>query len=280
MLHVTTLLVSLTIGGGAPAVESVCQQVVPMIKEGAWKRTPDQRRAVVLMHGYHFHVWDKNVGKAVLRPWQTADANLCKELGKSADVFVFGYGQNATIDGIVKDTKLAQNVAQLRKLGYTEIVLVGHSAGGLIARHFVEDFPDAGVTRVVQICAPNGGSPFAKTPAPKSQQAFLACLTEKGREQCLIERATKQIPAKIDFVCVIARREIGADTDGLVPCRSQWTADLQKQGVPAVCVTIDHHQIVRDGKAATTLADVICSPQPRWSSDRVERARKEIFGGE
>ena len=43
--------------------------------------------------------------------------------------------------------------------------LVGYSAGALIARYFVEDSPDYGVTKVIQVCAPNGGSGWGKLTA-------------------------------------------------------------------------------------------------------------------
>src|ERR1035438_4804334 len=156
MLCTLTLFCTLALAG-APALESTCQQVAPAPVDGKWVRSPMQKRAVVLIHGYYFHFKDKNVPKAQPRPWQAADSSLVKELAKSSDVFVFAYGQNASVDTIVKQSKLSESVAQLRKLGYREIVLVGHSAGGLIARHFVEDHPDSGVTRVVQVCAPNAG---------------------------------------------------------------------------------------------------------------------------
>jgi hypothetical protein len=276
MLYSLTLLCTLTIGGG-PAVESFCHQIVPHATGAKWTRSADQTRAIVLIHGFYIHITNKSVPKAALRPWQHADSALVKELGKSADVFVFAYGQNAPVDVIVKDSQLRDNIAQLRKLGYKEIVLVGHSAGGLIARHFVEDHPDAGVTKVVQVCAPNAGSPLATLHGLKSQKPFLQCLTEDGRKECLKERAAKMIPSKIDFVCVVARTDNKADTDGVVPCQSQWTADLQKQGIPAVAMICGHRDAVRDSKMAKSLAGVICEPHPRWTAERVEIAKKEIF---
>src|ERR1043166_620112 len=173
MLATLTMCWTLTLTG-APAVQSVCQQVAPASDK--WTRTENRARAVVLLHGYYYHFSDKNVPKAIHRPWQQPDGPLVKELARDADVFAFAYGQNATIDTIVKESKLASSISELRKLGYSEIVLVGHSAGGLIARHFVEDNPDAGVTKVIQVCAPNDGSPLASLGGAKSQQVFLECL--------------------------------------------------------------------------------------------------------
>jgi pimeloyl-ACP methyl ester carboxylesterase len=260
---------------GEPAVESIFQQAYPIT--GKLVRSPNQTQAIVLVHGFHYHFLDKNVPKATFRSWQTTDSLLVKELGKNADVYSFGYGQNVPLDTIVKKSALASNIAELRKMGYRDIVLVGHSAGGLIARHFVEDFPDAGVTKVVQVCSPNGGSPLANLTAPKSQTVFMECLTADYRKKCLEMRAEKKIPDKVQFVCIVAR-EKNKETDGVVPCLFQWTPDLQKQGIPAFGIIGGHRQVVREAKMIETISSVLRDNQMRWSPERVEQARKEIFG--
>lgn len=277
MLSTLTLFCSLTLGG-SPAVESICLQVAPASGKEKWTRTPKQPRAVVLIHGFHYHLTNKNVPKAEFRPWQRADAAIVKEMAKHADVFVFAYGQNVPLDTIVKESKLGDSVAHLRNLGYTDVVLMGHSAGGLIARHFVEDFPDAGVTKVIQVCTPNGGSPLATVTSPKNQKVFLECLTEKHRQQCMKDRTAKMIPDKIQFICVVGKGDGTKGTDGVVPCICQWTADLQKQGIPVVSVLGSHREVVRDAKTTEILASLIRDKQPRWTAERIEKAKKEIFG--
>jgi len=276
MLPTLTLACTMAFGG-APAVESICQQAFTGTAHAKWTRTPNQTQAVVLLHGFHYHVIDKNVPKAELRPWQKANSPIIKELSKNADVYVFAYGQNAPIDTIVKDSKLSPSIAELRKMGYKEVVLMGHSAGGLIARHFVEDNPDAGVTKVVQVCAPNGGSPLATLTAPKSQKIFMECLTIDHRKKCMEARAEKKIPEGVQFVCIVAK-EKNKNTDGVVPCVNQWTTDLQKQGIPAVCVIGGHREIVRDAKMIESLSAAVRDRQERWPAQRVEQAKKEIFG--
>ncbi len=274
MLSTFTLTCTLAFAGG-PAIDSICTQVAPA--NDKWTRSPNQKQAVVLIHGYYVHVFDKSVAKPQLRSWQSANGPLVKEIGKNADVYVFAYGQNAALDAIVKDSKLSANVAELRKLGYSDIVLVGHSAGGLIARHFVEDFPDAGVTKVLQVCSPNGGSPLASLSAAKSQKPFLDCLSTDHRKKCMEQRAGKKIPDGVQFICLIAK-EKNKDTDGVVPCASQWTADLHKQGIPAVCVVGGHRDVLRDAKLAVTVAELVNGNHERWPAERIEKVKKEIFG--
>src|SRR5262249_21358172 len=126
MLSTLTLACTMAFSG-APAVESICQQAFTGTANAKWTRTPNQTQAVVLLHGFHYHVIDKNVPKAELRPWQKANSPIIKELSKNADVYVFAYGQNAPIDTIVKDSKLSPSVAELRKMGYKDVVLMGHS---------------------------------------------------------------------------------------------------------------------------------------------------------
>jgi hypothetical protein len=282
MFATFTLMFTLALGD-AVAIESICHQVAPPHADDKWTRTPNHAQAVLLIRGYQVHLRDTGVAKAELRPWQKADSPMVKELAKNADVFVFAYGQNASLDVVVKESKLSGSIAQLRRLGYTDVCLVGHSAGGLVARHFVEDHPDAGVTRVVQLAAPNGGSSFADLEAkfrivPKSQKAFLECLTIEHRRKCLEIRADKLVPDKVQFICVVAREGKNADSDGVVKCASQWPVDLQKQGIPAVSVHSSHTHMVSDGKVAETVAGLLRTRQDRWPAERVDKAKKEILG--
>src|SRR5207247_1995436 len=121
-------------------------------------------------------------------------------------------------------------------------------------------------------------SPLADVRVAKSQKVFVECLTEECRQKCLKERANKLIPKNIQFICVISRTDEKSTTDGVVPCLCQWTADLHKQGIPAILVTGGHRDTVRDAKLAVTLARLVHDNQERWSADRVEQAKKDIFG--
>src|SRR5207248_10428446 len=125
---------------------------------------------------------------------------LVKTLKNDADLSALAYGQNVAVDEIAASVELAENVGCVRQLGYKEIILVGHSAGGLIVRQLVEDNPKAGVTKVIQVSAPNGGSDLGKG----SSEPFIASLTKQARQACLLRRVDKKIPARVEFVCVVS----------------------------------------------------------------------------
>lgn len=264
---------------GALPTETKFVQVMPPAKEAAeFKRSAGEARAIVLIQGLAIHPFsNKNVPKAVFRDWQKMDSVLVKALAEEGDVFAFAYGQNVAVEEIAALPCLGENVSRLKKLGYRDIVLVGHSAGGLIARHFVEDYPEAGVTKVIQICTPNGGSSLGnlKSAVRESQEVFVESLSKKSRELCLKKRSDKAVPKQVEFVCLVGN---GAKTgDGIVSCRCQWTEDLQKQGIPALAFSTDHFAMVRSKEGAQKIADLVREPYPRWDANEVADARKRIF---
>ncbi len=254
-------------------------QVAPPTRPTAeWRRSPGERRAVVLIQGLLVHPFSQdNVQRASLRDWQKPGSLLVKRLAGAGDVYAFGYGQNVAVDEIADHHALWGGLLRLRDLGYRDVVLVGYSAGGVIARRVVEDYPDAGVTKVVQVCAPNAGSGWAKLNAVrKNQKAFLQSLTKEQRRRELRSRLDVTVPDAVEFVCVVGTGALSGD--GVVSSRSQWSPDLQAQGVPAVTVATDHLSMVRSAAGAAVIAELVRTPQPRWSQAKVAAARKAILG--
>jgi pimeloyl-ACP methyl ester carboxylesterase len=270
-------LLCIAVLSDVPRLESRFEQVEPLPEMGAFQRSRGQTRAVLLIHGFRLSLRSQSVGRAEFRPWQHPHSTLINELGLDSDVFCFAYGQDVCLEEIVAKGKLDQHVQELRQLGYRDIVLVGHSAGGLIARQFVEDHPRCGVTKVIQICSPNAGTPSANRKVLKNQQVFVDCLTEKARKECLTARVKVRLPQDVEFVCVVANGHHMNETDGLVPCASQWPADLREQGIPAVSYPFTHNEAVRSPRAARLLAELIKQPQPRWTPEQVSKAEKEIL---
>jgi hypothetical protein len=262
--------------GADPEIRFV--QVAPAVGE-TWVRSPSQTRAVVLIKGLHVHTLaNDKVPEADFASWQQPGSLLVKTLAPDSDVFAFSYGQTVPVDAIPKMPNLCDGIQALRAMGYHQVVLVGHSAGGLIARQIVEDEPNCGVTKVVQVCAPNVGSPWAalKNGVCPSQKTFVGSLTKKERTLLLLERADKQIPDSVEFVCVVGTGLVTGD--GMVSTRSQWPDDLQQQGIPAVAIGTAHAFAVRGSKGVKLLAGLVREPQPRWSPDQVKAMRKRLWG--
>jgi pimeloyl-ACP methyl ester carboxylesterase len=275
-MNATLTLFAALILSAPPDVECKFEQVAPALARDKMARSKDQTKAVLLVHGYRFYPNEDAVCHADFRDWQRPGCLLVRELARDADVFSFGYGQNVDVGTVAASPGLREAVVSIRKLGYREVILVGHSAGALIVRQFIEDNPDSGVTKVIQACPPNAGTSAAGLDSLKNQRAFLDSLTPEVRQRVLKERAAKRIPDGVQFVCILGNA--GGDTDGLVPCLNQWTPDLRQQGIPVVTTNVVHMQVPRVAKSAELIASVVKTEQPRWNQERVDKAEKEIFG--
>jgi hypothetical protein len=65
--------------------------------------------------------------------------------------------------------------------------------------------------------------------------------------------------------------------DLVVPCKCQWTPDLQKQGVPVFKIQLGHRQVMRKPLGATRIAEIIRERQRRWSASEVAAVRDELL---
>ena len=261
-----------------PTFETSFVQVRPAKEAGPWWNTSAKTRAVILIHGLLVHPFSKeNVSRPRLHAWQKPDCLLVKRLAQEADVFAFSYAQTVSADDIAECPELAKQVRRLRQAGYREVVLIGHSAGGVIARQFVEDHPDCGVTKVIQVCAPNVGSGWAKWQTVRANQIdFLDSLTKPARRRSLSQRADKEIPAHIEFACIVGTGTVVGD--GMVSNRSQYPPDLQKQGIPAYPFKSTHWTVLRSQKGVALVARLVREAQPRWDAKQVEAVRRQIPG--
>ena len=276
-----TMLTALALLPGSPLLppQTFFVQVAPAPRTAdEIARSAGQDRAVVLLHGLWVHPFNQhNVGKAFLHAWQKPGSLMVKRLAQDADVYSFGYAQDVAVEDIAAGPGLDQCVKRLRELGYQSIVLVGHSAGGLIARQYVEDNPDSGVTKVIQLCAPNGGSSWADWHVVMpGQAAFLYSLTKEARQVTLRGRGERVIPRNVQFACVVANGL--AVGDGLVLCRCQWTEDLQAQGIPAYSVGTTHWQMPHSKSGVELVAELMREDQPRWNQTTVAEQRRQLLG--
>ncbi|MFM7149329.1 MAG: esterase/lipase family protein [Gemmataceae bacterium] len=257
-------------------LETLFVRVAPPM--GNDKKKPARSTAVVLLHGLNLHFFNKEkTFHPELRPWQKEDSLLVERLGEQFDVWSLSYGQNLSLEAIASHPRLLGHFRTLKQQGYTQIILIGHSAGGVIARLIVEDHPQLGISKVVQVCAPNKGSALAalKT-ARASQIPFLVSLTRSNREKEAESRSKKLIPSNVEFACVVG--SINLKGDGVVFSRSQWSADLQGQGIPAFLVKTTHWDAMFSTRCVDLLVKLLETPLPRWDSGKVVETRRQILG--
>lgn len=264
----------------ADAPSTRFEQVAPVPKMQKIVRSAGQARAIILVHGLTLHLFkSEKISQPLMRDWQQKDSRMVQSLAKSGDVFSFAYAQTAALDVIASRAELLKQIIAIKKLGYREIVLIGHSAGGVIARHLVEDHPRSGVTKVIQICSPNGGSTWARYAIVRTaQKAFVRSLTKEARMKVLSQRKTKQIPKGVELICLVGN---GAGKgDGLVDCDCQWTTHLREQGIPAFALPTTHWRAMRSAKSIQQIAEHVTKSHPRWSSKEVHAAEKLLIDGE
>jgi hypothetical protein len=79
----------------APPIQTKFVQVAPAPeKPSEVEPSAGQTRAVVLIHGFRAHPFQKSkVSQAEFHDWQRAGSTLVKSLAKDSDVFAFAYGQ-------------------------------------------------------------------------------------------------------------------------------------------------------------------------------------------
>ncbi len=237
-----------------------------------------KERAAILIHGMKlFPLRPHKALRPDLHDWQEPATDLPKTLGATFDVYAFCYAQLVPVDAVCHTPALRAAVASCKAAGYKEIVLIGHSCGGIIAREFVEAYPDAGVTKVIQVATPNMGSDLAvvKTGYPKIQSAFVESVIPALRQD-VASRGKRLIPPKVEFATVVCKLR-GFDGDGLVWMDAQWPDDLQRQGVPATIVQINHFEACKGPAGVKAITELAREKLTRWSPEEVEKARRVIF---
>lgn len=274
------LVVSLFAAPAAALPTDVWQVAPDTAGRPIWVQTAGRKeRAAVLIPGLKIHpLRPGRVARPELHDWQEPRSELVKALAREFDVFAFGYAQTAAVDVVAHAPGLREIVGQLRKAGYDEVVLIGHSAGGIVARQFAESYPDSGVTRVVQVAAPNVGSDLAaffKTGYPKSQASFVQSLAPAARAEA-VRRGRSLFSPRIEMVCVVCKLR-GIDGDGLVHLTSQWPDDLQQQGIPAAVAPVSHFDVMKAAASVRLITDLARASLTRWSPEQVGTARRVLF---
>ncbi len=248
-----------------PSVDILFQQVHPAASDTP-VRSDEVRQAIVLVHGYFPAYSYASAHNARLHGWQKPGSKLVESLGAHGDVYSVGYGQDAPVGEIARQAELGHAIEALDAAGYDEVTLVGHSAGGLLARIFVEEHPTSGVDRVVQVCPANGGaglSTFYRVNL-QPQEAFVASMTWAERA------SSKAFPGDVELVSVVC--EGGGIGDGVLSDTAQWPPDLRAQGVPMVRLASSHFTPIRSSGGITLITELATTSSPRWTQEEVEAA--------
>ncbi|GEM_PF-2420958 len=233
------------------------------------------RRAVILVHGLRATtVLEQHAHELFPHDWQRPKSTLARALAQDADVYAVTYTQDAAVQDIAASPAFVQAMGGLPADGYDDVVLVGHSAGGLLSRWFVEDHPDAGITGVVQLCAPNAGSEWGRLYGAGriSHETFIRSLSDRNVND---GRADKQVPADLDFLVAIC--DGAAVGDGVVTDQAQWPETLRRQGIAAVQVPALHFTATRGRLQAARIAAWVQDDHPRLSPDQVDALADDVL---
>ena len=275
-----------------PALVVAFASPVVTLPTGMWQVAPDnptppwivtrKERAVMLVHGLRIHPLRPNLAAHALKyEWQEPKSELVKALGRESDVFAFGYAQTVPLDEVPHCAGFRQAVADLRAAGYREIILIGHSAGGVICRLFVENYPDAGVSKVLEVSAPNTGSEIAETLRggfTRIQAPFIQSIAPPARIEAT-RLSRKLLSPKVEMACIVCKVK-RIEGDGMVPLASQWPDDLQQQGIPAVLLAMNHFETMSSSTGAKVLTGLVRDKITRWSPEQIDQARKVLFRDE
>lgn len=273
-----------------PALVIALTSPIVHIPTAYWQISPENRagglpkrekdRAVILIHGLVPR--PVQVKKAAIpepHSWQKPNSHMVKKLAPDFDIYGFSYAQTLPVDFVTHSCGLRGAVKQVKAAGYKEVVLIGHSAGGVVAYQFAEQYPDAGMTRVVVVAAPLHGSRLANVPTvglASTQVPFIKSLAPDCRK-LQSEKCGRPIPVSLEICCVVCKLPRLA-TDTIVPAESQWPDLAQKQGIPAVLMEVNHFDAVRSARGADKVAELAKGKLTRWTPEEVEQARKALFG--
>lgn len=272
-----------------PVVLAICALPAASVPTEVWQVAPDAKgktgvpakkqgkdRAVLLIPGLKIHPFRPLlVTKPELHRFQEPTSDLVRTLAKDFDVFAFGYAQTMPVEVIAQSPGLYAAVSHLRKAGYREVVLIGHSAGGVIGRLFIESHPDAGVTKLITVASPHRGSELAdiiRAGYPKVQAPFVRSLTTEARCAAVVSKPNESI----EIACVVCKLR-RLETDGLVKIASAWPEEFQKGGVPAVLLPVSHWDAMYGETNAQVIAELAREKLTRWSAEEVEQAKKILF---
>jgi predicted alpha/beta hydrolase family esterase len=198
-----------------------------------------QRPAVLLVHGYLCNraVWRSLLASGTLAGCNVATVNLEP---------IFG-----PIDRYADVVALA--VARLRAAtGAAQVVLVGHSMGGLAIRAYLRAHGDAAVAKVITLAAPHHGTVFGPIGAGANAR-------QMGPGSPFMQGLAQALPPPLarKFVCLATR------DDNLIVPRS---SPLLPGARHVVLEGVGHLDLIKDPRAWQVLREETSAPAARTAA--------------
>jgi triacylglycerol lipase len=202
-----------------------------------------QRPAVLLVHGYLCNraVWRALLASGQLDGCNVATVNLVPIFGpieRYADV-------------------VHEAVERLRSAsGAAQVVLVGHSMGGLAVRSYLTRFGDAAIRKVVTLATPHHGTIFGALGAGANAKQMAV-----GSR--FLQRIAHEIPSvtRAKFVCVASR------DDNLIVPRSSPLLPGTRQ---VLLDRVGHLAMIEDARAWGVVRAEL-GPEPAAAAPEVQR---------
>ena len=182
-------------------------------------------------------------------------------LGNGSQAWIFSYPSGIRL-GLASLT-LRRIVDDLqRRHGFTQLVVVAHSIGGLVARDFVNqvvqrDAPQY-VSLLLTISTPWNGVAAAKSGLAHSPVVVPAWIDVAQGSAYLAALSDKPLPDGLPHVLFFGY-EGGNGSDGTIALESQLQADAQRRAMLVVGFPEDHSAILRSAAVSEKLNTILAS---------------------
>ncbi len=180
----------------------------------------------------------------------------------------WGFSRNTGLAGNIEE-RVAERVEKLSKRSNRKVSLIGHSLGGLIARHVAHDVPDS-VRQVITVGSPNGIDMTAS-----NVTRLLAKVYETLNPESIIHGSSLQFtPARLERwrrSPAVPLTAIYSRTDGIV----HWNSCLdpeEHQFSENVRIPSSHIGMVHHPMTLWVIANRLAQPEGEWQPFREKGA--------
>lgn len=209
--------------------------LAPFLKTPNYTKHADNSRLPVLfLHGYtENHLTWSPLLRALAKEEKRRRYYTLWMRPANASILRFREQANKKIDAILKET------------GHSQVILIGHSMGGIVARAVMVEYGQSRIARVITIATPHLGTSwsfiFPATPALQMQSRgpFLAALKDEGRQ------------GSVPFLCIATVHD-----NIVAPFDQAWLAGAELMLISGVA----HVGLLHDKRVIERLALELAKP--------------------